>query len=95
MHLLRATGAGDHGAHIGVAHTPGNGQLRQAAAQIGCDRLELAHNRQILRVGQRAAEPLVAGQRAATVGRNAAQVFAGEQPEARGLQIVNPSPMVL
>ena len=80
--LRRPARAGDHRRHVRILEAPRERHLRQRAAEVGGDRREPLHHRDLLRIGQALGEPLVALDRAARARRDAVVVLAGQ--EARG-----------
>ena len=51
-HLLHARGPGDDGGHVRIAGTPGDGELRQRAAELPGDDVEVRHGLVLALVGE-------------------------------------------
>ena len=75
-------GAGDHRRDPRIGSAPGDRQLGEGAPEFVGDRLQVADDGVLRRLRQRVAQPLVAFEAGAAVGRNPVEVLAGER--ARG-----------
>ena len=80
LDLGDARGAGDDGRDVRIARAPRDRELRERAAEVLGDGIELRHDLVLRLVGEALDEELHARDGAAAAGRNAVAILSGEQP---------------